>query len=39
MLAFKGSKYNDISYFINLFMMDKTHNNKVDTEEEKLGGK
>ena len=28
MLAFKGSKYNDISYFINLFMLDKK-NNKI----------
>ena len=35
MLAFKGSKYNDISYFINLFMMDKTHNNIINIIENK----
>ena len=35
MLAFKGSKYNDISYFINLFMMDKKHNNIINIIENK----
>ncbi len=29
MLAFKGRKYNNISYFINLFMLDKKKNNKI----------
>ncbi len=28
MLAFKGRKYNNISYFINVFMLDKK-NNKI----------
>ena len=35
MLAFKGSKYNDISYFINLFMLDKKHNNIINIIENK----